>query len=230
MTLTRRYFIRSVGIAIASLVMARCIPSGGQDDSPPGGQDDSPPGGQDDSPPGGQDDSPRGRLRHCWLRLDWLAQQARETSSPENSEQVEQARDELFAEHRAALDDLVAAGELDAAVADQMQVAFAEAAFHVWRSNAPISCYAVMPIESVARDDLIQQAELLREAASDLDPAVVEEVQAAIARDIAFLEAAAGPGAGFELIEQFEAGEIEASPEAIEAARFLVDLLLGETA
>jgi hypothetical protein len=213
MTLTRRYFIRSVGIAVASLVMARCIPSGGKDDSPPGGKDDS----------------PRGRLRHCWLRLDWLAQQAREISSPEKYEQSEQARDELFAEHRAALDDLVAAGELDAGVSDQMQVAFAEAAFHVWRSNAPITCYEALPVEYVARDDLIQQAELLREAASDLDPAVVEEVQAAIARDIAFLEAAAGPEAGLELIEQFESGEIEASPEAIEAARFLVDLLLGET-
>jgi hypothetical protein len=205
MTPTRREFIKSVGIAIASLVMARCIPFGGDDDSP------------------------RGRLRHCWLRLDWLAQQTRETP-PENYEQGEQARDELAAEHRAALDDLVAAGELDAAVADQMQVAFDEAAFHAWRSNAPITCYVALPVEHVARDDLIQQVELLREAASDLDPAVVEEIQAALARDIAFFEAAAGPSAGTKLIEQFEAGEIEADPEAAEAARFLVDLLLGKTA
>ena len=55
---------------------------------------------------------------------------------------------------------------------------------------------------------------------------MVEEVQAAIARDIALFEAAAGPEAGFELIQQFEAGEIEASPEAVEAARILVDLIL----
>jgi hypothetical protein len=201
---TRRDFIRSVGIAVASLVMAGCIPSGGKDDSP------------------------QGRLRNCWLRLDWLAQKTRETP-PERYEQGEQARDKLVAEHRAALDDWVAAGELDAAVADQMQVAFAEAAFHAWRNNAPMTCYEALPIEYGARDDLIQQAELLREAASDLDPAVVEEVQAAIARDIALFEAATGPGAGFELIQQFEAGEIEASPEAVEAARILVDLLLGET-
>jgi hypothetical protein len=200
---TRREFIKSLGIAIASLMMARCIPFGGEDNSP------------------------RGRLRHCWLRLDWLAQKTRETP-PENYEEGERARDELVAEHRAALDDLVAADELDAAVADQMQVAFSEAAFHAWRNNAPMTCYIEMPIESVARGDLIQQAELLREAASDLDPAVVEEVQAAIARDIAFFEAAAGPEAGTKLIEQFEAGEIEASPEAIEAAHILVDLLLGE--
>ena len=201
---TRRDFIKSIGIAMASLVMARCIPFGDKDGSP------------------------RGRLRNCWLRLDWLAQKTREIP-PENYEQGEQARDKLVAEHRVALDDLVTAGELDAAVADQMQVAFTEAAFHAWRNNAPMTCYEALPIEYGARDHLLQQAELLREAASDLDPAVVEEVQAAIARDIALFEAAAGPEAGMKLVEQFEAGEIEASPEAVEAARTLVDLLLGET-
>ncbi len=199
MTLTRRYFIRSVGIAVASLVMARCIPSGGQDDSP------------------------RGRLRHCWLRLDWLAQQAMG-----NYERGDKARETLAADHRVALDDLVTAGETEAGVADELNTAFGAAITHILFINAPITCYAELPVESVARGDLIQQAELLREAASDLDPAVVEEVQAAIARDIAFFEAAAGPEAGYELIEQFEAGEIEASPEAIEAARFLVELLLEE--
>jgi len=200
MTLTRRDFIRSVSIAIASLVMAGCISSGGQDDSP------------------------QGRLRSCWLRLDWLARQARG-----DYERGEQARDELVAEHRAALDDLVAAGEVDAAVADQVQVAFDEAAFHAWRSNAPMTCYMALPVEYGGRDDLLQQAELLRKAASGLDPAVVEEVQAAIARDIALFEAAAGPEAGAKLIEQFETGEIKASPEAVEAARILVDLLLRRT-
>jgi len=198
--LTRRDFIESIGIAVASLVMAGCIPSGGQDDSP------------------------QGRLRSCWLRLDWLARQARE-----DYERGEQARDELVANHRAALDDLVAAGEVDAAVADQVQVAFDEAAFHAWRSNAPMTCYMALPVEYGGRDDLLQQAELLRKTASGLDPAVVEEVQAAIARDIALFEAAAGPEAGAKLIEQFETGEIKASPEAVEAARILVELLLGRT-
>jgi hypothetical protein len=200
MMLTRRDFIESIGIAVASLVMAGCIPSGGQDDSP------------------------QGRLRSCWLRLDWLARQARE-----DYERGEQARDELVANHRAALDDLVAAGEVDAAVADQVQVAFDEAAFHAWRSNAPMTCYMALPVEYGGRDDLLQQAELLRKTASGLDPAVVEEVQAAIARDIALFEAAAGPEAGAKLIEQFETGEIKASPEAVEAARILVDLLLRRT-
>ena len=87
---TRRDFIKSVGIAIASLVMTRCIPFGG-------------------------DDSPRGRLRNCWLRLDWLAQQARG-----DYERGDRAREELAATHRAALDDLIAADELDADVADEL--------------------------------------------------------------------------------------------------------------
>jgi hypothetical protein len=200
MTLTRRDFIKSVGIAIAPLVMARCIPTGGQGDSP------------------------QGRLRSCWLKLDWLARRARG-----DYERGERARDELVAEHRAALDDLVATGELHAAVADQMQVAFREASYHVWRSNAPMTCYIAPPVEYDARRDLIRQAELLYETASDLDPVVVEEIQAAIERDIAFFKATAGLGAGSKLIEQFKASEIEASPEAAEAARILVDLLLGET-
>jgi hypothetical protein len=196
---TRREFIKRVGLAIASLVMAQCTSFSGKGDSP------------------------RDRVRHCWSRLDWLAQKALDY---EHYEAGEKARDELVAEHRAALDDLVVAGELDVAVADQMQVAFSEAAFHAWRDNAPITCYIALPIEYGPRSDLLKQAELL-ESASDLDPAVVEGVQAAIARDITFFEVAAGPAPGYELLDQLEAGEIEASPEAIEAARTLVSWILG---
>ena len=197
---TRREFIKGVGLAIAALVMAQCTSSSGK---------------------GG---SPRERVRDCWSRLDWLAQKARDY---ENYEAGEKARDELIADHRAALDDLVAAGELDAAVADQMQVAFSEAAFHAWRDNAPITCYIALPVEYGPRSDLVRQAELLK-AADGLDPATVEKVQAAIARDITFFEVAAGPEPGYELLEQLEAGEIEASAEAIEAAHTLVSLILGE--
>lgn len=197
---TRREFIRGVGIAIASLVMAQCTSFSGKGSSP-------------------QD-----RVRNCWSRLDWLAQQALDY---EHYEAGEKARDELVADHRVALDDIVAAGELDAAVADQMQVAFSEAAFHAWRDNAPMTCYIALPIEYGPRSDLLRQAELL-ESVSDLDPAVVEEVRAAIARDIAFFEFTAGPESGYELLEQLETGEIEASAEAIEAARTLVSLILEE--
>ena len=211
---TRRDFIKSVGITIASLVVVRCIPFGGDDNSP------------------------RGRLRNCWLRFDWLAQQTQE-----DFERGDQALDGLVTDHRAALNDLVTAGELDAAVADQMQVAFAEAAHHVWRSNAPITCYeAVMADYTPASSDqLTQQADLLAEIAQsgDLDPATVAQAQAAIERDIAFLNlsdaeiqalydkliAAAGDTHDFPSLDGLD---LDIPPEAAEAARFLVELLLGE--
>jgi hypothetical protein len=158
---TRRDFIKSVGIAIASLVMVRCIPFGDKDNSP------------------------RGRLRNCWLRLDWLAQQAKG-----DYERGDKAREKLAAEHRAALDGLVAVGELDAAVADELDTAFGAAVSHVLFINAPITCYeAVLVYTPVSSGQLAQQADLLAEMAKsgDLDPATVAQAQAAIERDIAFL-------------------------------------------
>jgi hypothetical protein len=209
---TRRDFIKSVGIAIASLVMVRCIPFGGQDDSP------------------------RGRLRNCWLRLDWLAQQTQK-----DFERGDRALDGLVADHRAALDDLVTAGELDAAVADQMQVAFTEASHHVWRSNAPITCYEPMMVDytPASSGQLAQQADLLAEMAKsdNLDPATVAQAQAAIERDIAFLNlsdaetqalydqlvATAGGTYNFPPLDELD---LEVTPEAAKAARLLVELLL----
>jgi hypothetical protein len=208
---TRRDFIKSVGIAIASLVMVRCIPFGSKDDSP------------------------RARLRNCWLRLDWLAQQTQK-----DFERGDQALDGLVADHRAVLNDLVTAGELDAAVADQMQVAFTEAAFHVWRSNAPITCYEAVMVDytPASSGQLAQQAGLLAEMAEsgDLDPATVAQAQAAIERDITFLKLsseetqalydelreAAGDTNDFPSFDELD---LEISPETAEAARFLVELL-----
>ena len=211
---TRRDFIKGVGIAIASLVMVRCIPFGSKDDSP------------------------RGRLRNCWLRLDWLAQQTRK-----DFERGDQALDGLVADHRAVLNDLVTSGELDAAVADQMQVAFTEAAFHVWRSNAPITCYEAVMVDytPASSGQLAQQAGLLAEIAKsgDLDPATVTQAQASIERDIAFLNLsqaetqalydelieAAGDTHDFPSLDELD---LDVTPEAAEAARFLVELLLEE--
>ena len=210
MTHTRREFIRNVGITLAALAMAQCTPAG------------------ETTPTASSDDTSQGRLRDCWAQLDWLAQEARSI----DYEQSERAMDQLIADHHAALDEMAADGQLDADVAEQVRVAFDEAAFHAWRNNAPITCYIALPIEYDARVDLVQQAKLLDDVAGDLDPTVVEEVRAAIARDIALFEVAAteNPPNYNELIEQFKAAELEASPEAIEAARFLVELLLGETA
>jgi hypothetical protein len=226
MSLTRREFVKSMGIAVASLVMVRCSSSKDNNDTRATAQ----PTTTLILPPENRDDSPRDRLHTCWLQLDSLAPQAQK--DPDQSDQL---RDELVANHQTALDELVSAGELDAAVAAQVQVAFDEAAFHVWRSNVPVSCYIALPVEFDARDNLRQQFELLHQVTNDLDQATVKKVQAAIERDIAFFETLtalqtlkgeAYQQAQRELIAQFEADDVEVSPEAAGAARFLVELLL----
>jgi hypothetical protein len=204
---TRRDFIKSVGIAIASLVMVRCIPFGGKDDSP----------------------------RHCWLRLDWLAQQAKR-----DYERGDKAREKLAADHRAALDDLITAGEMDADVADELNTAFGAAINHVLLSNAPLTCYEALIVDytPASSDQLAQQAGLLAEMAKsgDLEPDTVAKAQAAIERDIAFLNlsdaetqalydeliAAAGGTYDFPSLDELD---LVISPETAEAARFLVELL-----
>lgn len=233
MSPSRREFIRSMGVAIASLVMARCVPFTVQSDSA------------------------RYRLRDCWLRLDWLAQQTQESYEKGN-----QARKQLAADHRAALDELVAADRLSATVADQVQAAFSAAAEHVWISHQPVvTCYeAVVPIETptpLPGDEavrrrlagyiagcagrLAQQAELLTEMAesSDLDHDTVARAQLAMQRDLALLTLprekaqalredmlqAAGDTYEFPSLAELA---LEIPPEAIEAARFLVELLLEE--
>ena len=214
MTSTRREFIQSMGIAAASLVLLRC------------------------SALSSQDSSPRGRLRRAWLQLDWLALQ-----SKDDWERGEKARQELAAQHRAALDELVDAGELSSEVADEVQAAFDAAAYHIYRSNAPITCYEPMIVDyaPVSSDQLTQQAELLTQMAEkgELDPATVSKARAAIERDIAFLSLspderqalydqliqAANQGAA---VPPFDQLELEITPQAAEAARFLLELLLKE--
>jgi hypothetical protein len=217
MTPTRREFIQHVGIAIASLVAANaaCMPFSSD-----------------------EDDAPRDHLRSCWHRFDWLARQAQG-----DYERGDRARKELAAEHRAALDELVDTGELEAAVADELEAAFDAAADHVLWSNAPITCYkpAMPDYKPAGAGQLVQQAEILGDLADDatVDQEVVAKVQAAIERDIAFLslsdeewqalyeelKKAAGDTYDFP---DFDDLELEITPEAAEAARFLVELLLAQ--
>jgi hypothetical protein len=213
MTLHRREFIKSVGVAAASLVLLRCLP------------------------PGAQDDSPRAALRRTWMRLDWLAEQSTDV------ERGDRALEELSSQHRAALDQLVANGELRPEVADEVQVAFTAAAYHIFRSHAPITCYEPMIVDyaPASSNQLTTQADLLASMADEanLDPATVAQALANIERDIAFLSLsmdernnfyetliqAANQGAP---IPPFDQVELEITPEASEAAHFLVDLLLED--
>ena len=217
MTPTRREFIQHLGITIASLVAANaaCTPFSS-----------------------GEGSSPRDRLRSCWHRFDWLARQAQG-----DFERGDRARKELAAEHRAALDELVDGGELEAAVADELEVAFDAAADHVLWSNAPITCYkpAMPDYTPTSADQLVQQAEILEDLANDatVEQDVVAKAQAVIERNIAFLtmtdeewqalydELAAATGESYDF-PAFDDLELEITPEAAEAALFLVELLLAQ--
>lgn len=113
-------------------------------------------------------------------------------------------------------------GELDPAVADDIAVAFGQAVSHIQCGVA--TCYIALPPEYMPRADLLGQAAALEEMAAqgNLDPAVVEQARDALARDMEWLAAfQAGQVPG-------ELQETEADATSIEAARILVELLLGE--
>jgi len=222
---TRREFMRTVGVMLVSLLAARCgrttcytpsIPTSTLVPAEDGWE----------------------RLYASWDGLDLLAVEAQDL------ERGEQTRDRLITEHRAALDDLVAADELDAAVAGDMQLAFEGAATHVWRANAPITCYIPAPYPEYgvqSSSDLARQADLLAEMAaqSDIDPAVVEEARTAIERDVAFLSMsadeqealvqaivdAAGEDGPFPALSELT---FDIPPEPVAAAQTLVELLLSQ--
>jgi hypothetical protein len=175
----------------------------------------------------------RERLRATWAQLDDLA-----AGTQADFEGSEEKRDALVAGHRAALDDLVAHGELAEDVAGQVQVAFDAAAYHVWRSNAPITCYEPVLIDykPASSDQLVEQAQVLA-GRDDLDPQTVAQAQAAIAKEIAFLNMPQEEvdalyqrilnGQSDQPIPNFQDVDLEVSPQDLAAAQFLVDLLLG---
>jgi hypothetical protein len=214
MRVTRRDFTKRLGIALASLVLTRCVRLGNGDDSP------------------------RGQIRDCWSGFNRLAEQTRRDDTRGRG-----VGDDLVAQHRAALDALVADGSLEPGVADQVQSAFAAAVYHVWRSNTAATCYEPVLVDytPVSSGQLAQQAAILSEMAEgvSLDPAAVAQAQAAIERDIAFLNlssverdalygalmAAVGDGGGFPSFEELD---LQVTPEAAAATGFLVELLLGE--
>lgn len=207
---SRREFIKQFGIALAGLLTTRCaLP--------------------------GQSKTPRDQLRFYWQRFDWLAGQSRDWKDPERGDE---ARERLNREHREALDTLVSAGELAQPVADLVQTAFEAATYHVWRSNAAITCYEPMIVEyrPTASSQLVVQSAWLA-GAGDLDPATVAQAQAAIERDMAFLQLtnaevnnlyrrlidASEDG---RPIPQFDDLDLEVTAEAVQAAQFLIELLV----
>jgi hypothetical protein len=178
-------------------------------------------------------------LRQCWLRLATLDDDIRKAERglrgrfPTEEAVNEKTR---IAAHRAWLGTLVARGELKEPVAEHMQTAFEEAVDYLVSSvsepRAPGSrpvCYAPVPVgykfRKDYRADLLQQAEVLRKMSGDLDPGIVAQAQAAIARDVAFFEVfRTSPNDYGVLSRDSEPDLLQVSPEALEAARLLAQL------
>ena len=152
------------------------------------------------------------RLRLCWLSFGELAQAAvdefrqvvppsiepipqtviegvKPTAAPKTTSENGFGQ-QLSARHRQALDEIVSTGELTRAVAELVQEAYDAAVYHVWRSNAPITCYApvIVNYAPVSADTLVRQSEVVSELASqgNIDPQTLANAQAAIEHDMAF--------------------------------------------
>jgi len=212
MRTSRRDFMKSIAITLASLAMTRC------------------------NPLQITTSSPKDRVRDCWLRLDWLAEQTRNAGLMRGEKS--EVQKQLLLEHEQALSEWVNTGELDRAVSYAMQNAFKEATIYVQNLSAvTVTCYEAMSaevldqmraeqrVESV-QADLIRQAELLQSYTGSIDSDTLAVAQQAIARDITFLSAELRNDQLKELYQQYESGELEVHPINLEAARLLAEILL----
>ncbi len=129
MDISRRDFLKIFGISVASVMLTRCKPL--LSTPTPTCYAPLPPSTVTPAAT-----SVRERLRQCWFSFDDLATATMESDTTENNYGTQ-----LAADHRAALDEMVARGELTAPVADLVQEAYEAALSHVWRSNALITCY-----------------------------------------------------------------------------------------
>ncbi len=238
MPLSRRDFIKLFGISLGSLLLVRCQRLRPAEPTPTCYAPMPPTAGGDVSP-GGL--SARETLRLCWLSFDKLAETTQSDPASTGDFQNQPLAGELIADHRTALDQLVAAGELTAPVADLVQEAYNAAAYHIWRSNAPITCYepAYVDYTPQSASVLVEQSRLLDEIAArgNVDPATLEKARTALEHDLAFyaLTDADVEALYSTLIQEsqqsgqpapsFEELELQLTPEARQAAAFLVELL-----
>jgi hypothetical protein len=224
----RRSFIRRFGITLGSLIASGSLPGCGKKKEGESSKTGSQVKKQDKPSP-----TPRSpqweQLRQCWLNLN--NRDARGALGKDFDKALGQGADfptlkrALGEGHQAILDTLVARGRVSRPVAEHMQEAFEEAAYHVTRSRW--TCYIIFPFEGGVREDLLKQADVLRRASGDVEPATVAKAQAAIAQDVAFFEIFnAGPKDHQSLESNYGTGTLKASPEALEAAHLLAQLFV----
>ncbi len=232
MPLHRRDFMKLLGVSIASLFLTRCRSPFEPQTTCYAAVAITP-----SIMPTNRASSTRGRLRLYWLRFGELAEKSREDSENKFGQ-------ELFAGHRAALDELVVNGEISAPVADLVQEAYGAAVEHVWRSNAPITCYEPMRVDYTpsSASVLVDQATALNQIAEagTVDPATLAKAQSALEHDLSFYALTDEEVQELygRLIKQsdetgqpmpsFEALTLELTPEAKEATQFIVDLLASK--
>jgi|GEM_PF-879491 len=254
MNISRRDFMKLVGVSVASLALTRCRFA-------PFATCYAPMPPTPTVLPSAME-----RLRLCWLSFGELAQATVDEFKqvlPPSIESIPQTviegveptaapktnpenafGQQLIARHRQALDEIVTAGELTRPVADLVQEAYDAAVYHVWRSNAPITCYApvIVNYAPVSADTLVRQSELVNELASqgNINPQTLANAQAAIQHDMAFYALTdaevsslydrliAESQSQAQAVPSFENVELEASPDARAAARFIINLLTSQ--
>ncbi len=229
MDVSRRDFMKLVGVTVASLSLTNCRVISVTCYAP--------------MPPSPYPTLPvtaRERLRACWMRFGELAEATRGEAEEGGSENT--LGEQLITEHRLALDDLVEGGELAAEVAALVQEAYEAAVYHVWRSNTLMTCYEPMMVDyaPTSADILVQQATTLGEIGNEgiIDTELLASAQAALEHDLAFYNLSEEEVSALysSLIHEwqenqasmpgFEELELEVSPEVKTAAQFIINLLV----
>ncbi|MEW6093480.1 MAG: hypothetical protein AB1531_05895 [Chloroflexota bacterium] len=219
MSLSRRDFIKVVGISIASMALTRCNSI--------------------------EAVSARDRLRRCWMSFGELVQVSIEESNRANAENT--FGQGLVAEHRTALDELVTSGEITVPVADLVHETYDAAVYHVWSTNIQSVCYDYMPAltnyyTSSSAEALVRQAEALEEVAAQgtIDPATLDKARAALEHDMAFYSLSEEEVSALhdriindwqtlgQTLPSFEEIDLDITAEAKAAALFIINLLTGK--
>ncbi len=228
MSQDRRSFIRRFGVTLGSLIASGSLPGCGKGKE--GGSSKIERQVKEQDKPSPTPRTPEWeQLRQCWLNLN--NRDVRDALGKDFRKALDQGADfttlkrALGRGHQAILDTLVATGQVKRPVAQRMQEAFEEAAYHVAPSG--MTCYYNLPFEFYVRENLLQQADVLKTISGDLEPATVAKAQAAIAQDVAFFGIfKTGPKDHQSLESNYGTGTLKASPEALEAARLLAQLFV----
>ena len=230
MSISRRDFMKLFGIGMASILMTRCRPPITTCYTPVA------------PPRQNENDTPRDRLRECWLSFGDLAQRTRDLANAGSTDNAFSTQ--LADDHRAALNELVASGELTVSVADLVHEAYMAALYHVWRSNSLLSCYTptvYVDYFPASANVLVEQSEILGGlyGQSTIDPQTLDKAQAALEHDLSYydLNDADMQALYDQLIKDAQEGRespsfeelpLDVTPDAKAAAQFIIDLLTGK--